>query len=202
MFSDQLRKARILRGLTQIQLSKLAGIAKSTISMYENGNREPDFETAELLADILNVPLGSLISADVTVPSNAHAVRIPVFASVPAGIPLEAVEDIVDFEEISSDLAKQGDFFALRVKGDSMEPRIREGDVVIIRRQESVDNGDLAVILINSNDATLKRFFKTESGVKLVSSNPKYDPFFFSPDEVNNLPVRVIGKVVELRAKF
>lgn len=170
--------------------------------MYENDNREPDFETAELLADILNVPLGSLIGAEDTAHANAHAVSIPVFSSVPAGIPLEAVEDIVDFEEISGELAKQGEFFALRVKGDSMEPRIKDGDVVIVRRQEAVDNGDLAVILVNGNDATLKRFYASETGVKLVSSNPKYDPFFFTPAEVDAMPVRVLGKVVELRAKF
>lgn len=172
----------------------------SAVNKIELGLRDLNQTKIILFAKALGVSPDYLFSGNEQ--SKPHAVRIPVFAAVPAGIPLEAVEDIVDWEEISPDMAKQGDFFALRVKGDSMEPKISNGDVVIIRRQDAVDNGDLAVILINGNDATLKRFYASENGIKLVSSNPKYDPFFYTPVEVDSLPVRVLGKVVELRAKF
>ena len=83
-----------------------------------------------------------------------------------------------------------------------MEPKISEGDVVIVRKQEAVENGELAVVLVNGNDATVKRFYMNESGVTLISSNPTYPPFIYSKKEVAELPVCVIGKVVELRAKF
>lgn len=99
-------------------------------------------------------------------------------------------------------MANQGEYFGLKIKGDSMQPRIMEGDVVIVRKQSEVDNGNTAVILINGDDATVKKFYKLDSGIKLIATNPKYDPLFYTPEEVNNLPVQVIGKVVELRAKF
>lgn len=115
---------------------------------------------------------------------------------------MTAIESIINYEEISQEQARTGEFFGLQIKGDSMEPRITDGDVVIVRKQETVENGEIAVVLINGDDATVKKFYKTDAGIKLVSTNPTYDPFFFTPDEVNTLPVSVIGKVVELRAKF
>ena len=200
--SNILKERRKELKLTMLQVAQRVGVSEGTISRWESGNianmrRDRIAKLAEVLQ--LSPALIAGVDDDASVTS---AVRIPVFASVPAGIPLEAVEDIVDYEEISPDLAKQGDFFALRVKGDSMEPKISSGDVVIVRCQDAVDNGDLAVILVNGFEATLKRFFASDTGVKLVSSNPKFDPFFYTPEEVNSLPVRVIGKVVELRAKF
>lgn len=203
MFKDRLKELRCSRNLTQMKLAEDLNIAKSTISMYENGKREPDYETLELIADYFNVNIGSLLSK-----GNPHKPKIhgsavvPVLGYVRAGIPIEAVEDILDYEEISSELANTGEFFALKIKGDSMEPKISEGDVVIVRKQETIENGELAVVLVNGNDATVKRFYMNESGVTLISSNPTYPPFIYSKKEVAELPVRVIGKVVELRAKF
>ena len=99
-------------------------------------------------------------------------------------------------------MSRQGKFFALKIKGDSMEPKFSEGDVVIVQQQSTVENGDIAVVLVNGGDATVKKFYRSDSGIKLISTNPAYDPFYFTPDEVNTLPVQIIGKVVELRAKF
>ena len=203
MFKDRLKELRSSRSLTQNRLAEDLGIAKSTISMYENGKREPDYETLELIADYFNVNIGSLLSSKNFMKANSRgALSIPVLGYVRAGIPIEAVEEILDYEEISQDLANTGDFFALRIKGDSMEPKISEGDVVIVRKQEQVENGELAVVLVNGNDATVKRFYMNESGVTLLSSNPSYPPFIYSKEQVAELPVSVIGKVVELRAKF
>ena len=125
---------------------------------------------------------------------NNKAYKIPVLGYVRAGIPIEAVEEIIDYEEISQEQARTGEFFGLQIKGDSMEPRITEGDIVIVRKQETVDNGDIAVVLINGDDATVKKFYKSDAGIKLVSTNPKYDPFFYTPDEVNSLPISIVGK--------
>ena len=130
------------------------------------------------------------------------AIKIPVLGDVAAGIPIEAVENIVDYEEIDQAMAANGEHFGLRLKGDSMEPRMREGDVVIVRKQEDVENGDVAVVLVNGDSATVKRVKKGPSGISLIPNNPAYDPMFYTNDEIISLPVRILGKVVELRAKF
>jgi repressor LexA len=129
-------------------------------------------------------------------------VRIPVYGAVAAGIPIEAIEDIVDYEEIDQELAATGEFFGLRIKGSSMEPRICEGDVVIVRRQADADTGDVAIVIVNGYNATVKRIKKETTGITLIPFNPAYEVRYYSAEDVERLPVRIIGKVVELRGKF
>ena len=134
--------------------------------------------------------------------NNGVGVRIPVFGSVAAGIPIEAITDIEDYEEISQDLARTGEFAALRIKGDSMEPKFSAGDVVIVRLQESADNGDIAIVLVNGDEATCKKIKRMPEGIMLISTNPAYEPMFYSNHDIQEKPVRIWGKVIELRAKF
>lgn len=134
------------------------------------------------------------------VPSTSK--RIPVLGNVAAGIPLDAIEDIVDYEEIDSAMAATGEFFGLRIKGASMEPRMRDGDVIIVRKQDTADTGDTIVALVNGDSATVKKLKIGPDGISLIPTNPAYDVQFYSAADVEKLPVRVIGKVVELRAKY
>ena len=180
-------------------------IPYTTYVGYEKGEREPNSEMLIKIASFFKVSVDYLICRSNTkIDDNfsKNGVFIPVLGSVPAGIPIEAIQDIVDYEEISEEMAKGGEFMALRIRGNSMEPRIKEGDVVIIRRQEQVDNGDIALVMVNGNDATLKKFYKSETGITLIGTNPMFEPLTYTPEQVEQLPVRVIGKVVELRAKF
>ena len=131
-----------------------------------------------------------------------QGVKIPVFGAVAAGIPISAITDIEDYEEIPSDMAALGEYCALRIKGNSMEPMMLPGDTVIIKVQQDVNDGEIAVVLINGNDATCKKIKKTPEGVLLISLNPTYEPMFFSNADVLELPVTVFGKVVELRRKL
>ena len=130
------------------------------------------------------------------------AIRIPVLGYVAAGIPIDAIEDIVGWEDISRVRYGSGEYFGLQIQGHSMEPKISDGDVVIVRRQPDVDSGDIAVVLVNGDDATVKRVKKSPQGVTLIPSNPAYEPMFYSNDEIESLPVQILGRVVELRAKF
>ena len=188
-------------GLSQQELAEKVGYkTASAVNKIELGLRDLNQTKIVRFANALNTTTEYLMSGESD--KKAKGVKIPVLGYVRAGIPISAVEEILDYEEISEEMSSQGDFFALQIKGDSMEPRMREGDVVIIKQQSTVENGDIAVVLVNGDDATVKKFYRSSSGIKLISINPAYDPFFFTPDEVNTLPVQIIGKVVELRAKF
>lgn len=196
MFSDKLKELRQARGITQKQLAEWSGLGRSQISNYENGLRTPDWETQEILADFFNVRLDYLMDRD------TPNTRIPVLGKVIAGIPLDAVEEIIDYEEIPIEMAKNGEYFALQIKGDSMEPKFSAGDVVIVRKQEDVDNGDIAIVLVNGNEATIKKIRKFDGGINLIPTNSNYDVITYTNAQIEQLPVRIIGKVVELRAKF
>lgn len=189
-------------GLTYEAVAAKTGFSKSVIYRYAHGQvQKIDLSRLAIIADALNVS-PEWLGFGAERKTQTQAVKIPVLGFVRAGIPMDAIENIIDYEEISEEVARSGEFFALKIKGDSMEPKISEGDVVIVRKQSIVENGEVAVVLINGNDATVKKFHKTDVGIKLISTNPQYDPFFFSPQEVESFPVEVIGKVVELRAKF
>ena len=122
--------------------------------------------------------------------------------SVAAGIPIDAIEEIIDTEEITEEMAKTGEFFGLKIKGDSMTPLICDGDIVIVRRQNDAENGDIVIATINGDEATCKRLRKYQGGIELIAINPSYSPFEFNNQDIIEKPVRIIGKVVESRRKF
>lgn len=196
-----LKSLRKEKGWTQQEVANRLGIERSTYTRYETGDSEPNFEMLELLSQIFDVSTDVLIGRS-AIPTPSGGIRIPVLGNVAAGIPIEAVTDIVDYEEIDSTMSKTGDYFGLRIKGASMEPRMREGDVVIVRKQDTADTGDTVVVLVNGDSATVKKIKYGESGITLLPTNPAFEPLFYDRQEVETLPVRVIGKVVELRAKY
>lgn len=205
-FKTRLKQLRNERKINQRELAKYLKVAPSTISMYENGQREPNFEVLEVLADFFNVDMNYLLGkTDKTTKlliDKPQGLKIPVLGTVAAGIPISAVEDILDYEEIPLAWQNQGEFFALKIKGDSMEPRMESGDVVIVKQQSDANSGDTVIVLVNGDDATCKRLEKTDNGIMLVSTNPKYPPMFYSLDDIETKPVVILGKVVELRQKY
>lgn len=203
-FKDMLKYFRMRENLSQSELAEKLGVSASTISMYEVGKREPDFETEEKIADFFNTDLNTLRGRDVEAnyTYSSRGKLINVLGRVAAGLPIEAVENIIDTEEISEDMARSGEFFGLQIHGDSMEPRMYEGDVVIVRQQDDAESGDIVIAMINGSDATCKRLTKYAGGITLSSLNTKYQPMMFSNEDIQNKPVRIIGKVVELRGKF
>ena len=131
-------------------------------------------------------------------------IRIPVLGSVPCGIPSDAVEfwDADEWEEISEKMSRQGTFFALKVKGDSMSPRIQKGDVLIVQQTPDAESGEVVIAKVNGQDACCKKLIKHPEGIVLQSFNPSYEPMYFSNQDIQDKPVQIIGKVVENRQKF
>ena len=203
MFAEILKGLRKSNGLTQTEFAKKFHIATGTIAMWETGKRQPDTETVKRIADFFGVSVDFLLGRSNTAMPERNAIRIPVLGYVAAGIPIDAIEDVLDYEELDPERFNSDyQYFGLKIKGDSMTPRIHDGDVVIVRRQPDVESGDVAIVCINGSEATCKQVKKHTEGVTLVSYNASYEPMFFTNHEVNNLPVTVLGKVVELRGKF
>ena len=216
--SERLLQIMNNRHLKQVDILRLAApfceendikLNRNDLSQYVNGKVEPRQSKLYILGQALKVNEAWLMGYDVPMhqkgivePNSSSQIKVPVLGTVRAGLPMEAVENILDYEEISEDMARQGDYFALQIKGYSMEPRIKEGDVVIVRKQPDVESGEVAIVLVNGDEATIKKVQKFNGGINLVPSNPAYEVKTYSNDDIESLPVSIIGKVVELRAKF
>ena len=202
MIGPQIRLLRKEANMTQQELASKLFVSQQAVGKWERGEATPNPETIVAMSKIFGVSADTILGESAP-PLSTGGSWVPVLGDVAAGIPIEAVENIVDYEEIDTAMASNGKYYGLRIKGSSMEPRIREGDVVIVRQQEDADTGDTAVVLVNGESATVKRIKKEpDGGLWLLPNNPAYDPQHYSPAEVAEKPVRIIGKVVELRGKF
>lgn len=196
----KLKEALNLKNMSARTLASQIHVAESTMSLYVHGKRQPDYATLKKISNALDISVDYLLGN--TPAPRGGGVMVPVYGRIAAGIPMEAITDIEDYEEISEEMAKQGEYLALTIHGASMEPKFSEGDVIIVRKQETCEDGEICAVMVNGNDATCKRVKKTPDGILLISTNPAFDPMVFSNKEIEELPVRILGKVVELRAKF
>ena len=196
---NTIKALRRKKGITQSELANLCGVHQTAVSQWENGRTLPDNQLLITLSDIFGVSIDTLIGKPNTEKSKN---LVPVLGYVRAGYPAEAVENILDYEEITDEMALSGEHFGLKVRGDSMTPRICQGDVVIVKKQDYIESGEIGVVLINDMDATIKRVIKNGTSLTLVPFNPTYEPMIFSAKDIVTLPVKIIGKVVELRGKF
>lgn len=199
-----LRTLRKQKGLSMKSLGAVVGVAESTISQYETGKREPDYEILLKLSEFLGVSVDYLLRGEEVDLASQKGIRIPILGSVPAGIPIEAIEDIVDWEDIPEEMARGNkEYFGLKVSGDSMYPKYLDGDTVIVLKQLTCESGEDCIVYVNSYDATLKTVKKNNDGsLTLQPINPVYPPRTFTPEEINSLPVSIAGVVVELRRKI
>lgn len=189
-------------GKNQLEIAKSIGVSPQTFNTWCRGIAIPRMGKVQALADYFHINKSDLIEEKRERNTSSCGVVINVLGRVAAGIPIEAMENIIDTEEISEDMAKTGEFFGLRIKGDSMEPDIHSGDTVIVRQQYDAENDEIVIALINGNDGVCKRLKKYESSIALVSLNANYEPMYFNNTEIAEKPVKIIGKVVELRRKF
>lgn len=192
--------------MNQADLANRLSVNKSVVSSWLSGSRYPRMNTMEKIANIFNIEKSDLIenkSQEESPTRHAKGTRIPVLGRVAAGIPIEAIEDVDDWEEIPESMTKNGEYFALKIKGKSMEPRIMEGDIVIVKKQSCIDSGDVAIVLVNGNDATVKQVTKSENGITLIGWNPSvFPPQVYNNDQIKSLPIQILGKVIEVRGKL
>lgn len=184
---------------TQNDLAEYVGVSKTTVSEWISAKKYPRIEKIQAISDFFDVYRTDITEEQT---KDSKGIRIPVLGRVIAGIPIEAVEEIIDYEEISEQIARSGDYFALQIQGDSMEPRMYEGDVVIVRKQEEINSGEIAIVLVNGDEATVKRVRILDNGIMMIPFNSKYVPWTYTAEECETLPVRIIGKVVECRQKY
>ncbi len=198
MFAQVLKTLRLRAKMNQSDLAEILNVERSTISRWESGTSSPPMGMIERLSEIFDVSFDVLMGKE----TQEEYIRIPVLGEVQAGLPTQAVQDVLSYEYISSEMAKDGEYFALRIRGDSMSPRMTEGDIVIVKRQQDIKSGEIAVVMVGNDDATVKKIARHEDGITLIAFNPAYPPRFITNREIINLPVSILGKVVELRAKF
>ena len=213
LFPARLRHRREDKRLTQSELAKMIGINNVSMSHYESGTRRPNYEVLVSLSKALETSVDYLLGIDshpnkrteTTEPdlvTNKKICSVPVLGRIPAGIPIEAIENVEDYEDvIIPKNHSDKDYFCLKVVGKSMSPRIDDGDIAVLKKQSEVCSGDIAAVSIGRDEVTLKKVKMNENGIMLIPNNPAYEPMFYSAEDIEKLPVTIIGKVVEVRIK-
>ena len=199
---------------TVADVCRATGINQSTLSNWKKRRNLLAPKNAQLIADYFGVTLDYLMGKDlekhdihfehrIKLKDSRKGIVVPVLGRISAGIPLNAVQEVLGFEELPEYMDDgSSEYFGLKIRGESMCPRICDGDVIIVRKQSDVDSGDIAVVIVNGCDATCKKVLKNQTGISLMPLNPAFEPMFYSGEEISTLPVVILGKVVELRAKF
>ncbi len=213
-FSERLFKLVKENGTDINMLAKALGIkSKSTIYRYMNGEMSPKITTIKYLAEYFNVNEVWLMGYDVPmernnkIDSNVFPIadipkKVPVVGRISAGVPLLATETIEGYEFAPSSQIKEGyTYFYLRVQGDSMNLKFNEGDIVLVQKQDSLENDEIGVILVDGNDATVKKY-KTENGLVILepmSTNPANTVQIYNPKKID---IKIVGKVISYQGKI
>ena len=218
-FINNLKLAMKYRKVKNIDLINTGNINKNQIKYWETHHNLPKVDKINGISKYLDIPVELLLAENLTIEDiEAHdkkkkskienneipkkGIKIPVYGKVAAGVPIEAITDIEEYEEITEELANTGSFAALKIKGNSMEPLLFENDTVIIKIQDTAENNDIVIVMINGEEATCKRIQRTTDGIMLIPANPSYQPMFFTNQQIEELPIRIFGKVIELRRPF
>lgn len=199
MLGNRIKALREELGLKQEELANKMSVSPSSIGMYETNKREPNNELILKLAQFFNVSTDYLLGKIDT--RNNNIVKIPILGTVKAGYDWLAEENIVDYITLKENIPNVNEYYALRITGDSMLPLLAEGDLVIVHDQDDVESGQTAVILINGEEATVKKVVKTNEGIELHAMNPYYPVRKFTFEDMQNIPVKIIGRVREAKIK-
>lgn len=211
LVGNRLKEAREEKGISLEDAGKKVGVNKSTILRWENGQTEKfKIPTLEVLSDYYGVNSSWLIgkdkhkyiSANRTDAFGNPVISVPILGIVKAGYNYLAEENWIGTIDIDKKLAESGELFALKVHGDSMSPILIEDDIVIIKKQDDFENGDIVVAIINGDEATIKKGKKSEAGILLQPLNSNYEPLIFTYDEMKTIPITIVGIVKQLKREF
>ncbi len=198
-FANRLQTLLNAREMRAVDLMNATGLSDSLISRYLSGQVSPKGKNASLLAKALNVDVNYLLTGE-TEQEKPKTVKIPVLGKVVAGVPVYAEENIIDWEEISEELSRRGDYFCLDVKNESMIPVMFPSDRLLVRKQNTIDSGQIAIVMVGMEEATCKKVMISDKGIQLYGFNTAvYEPHFYTNKEIRELPIRIIGRVVEVR---
>ena len=208
-FNNNLNFIRKKKNITQQELADKTNIERSTISRIENGEIDTSIDNAIKIANALEIPLEEIIAKDLRFDNispviiDKDVIKIPVLGVIPTGMPIEAIEDVLDYEEIPKDWCKGGkEFFGLLIKGDSMFPKYIDNDVVIFEKTNDFNNGDECAVMVNGDDCTFKKVLKHDQGLTLQPLNSAYEIKLYSNEDIEKLPIRIIGVAKEMRRKL
>ena len=197
MVGNNIKKLRESYNLNKAELARRLGIDRSTIVLYEQNKRKPSLEVLNKLADIFNCTANDILYG-----GDPKYITINVYGFIPAGIPLECIEDIIGTEDLPIEMVSSDkQYFGLKIKGDSMEPEYKNNDIIILEKCSDSENLTDCVVMVNGYEGTFKRIQKTKTGITLLPLNKKYKPMSYSFEEIENLPIRIVGKVIELRRR-
>ena len=204
----RLRELRKRKKLSQQELANLLGVTQATLSGWETEKYRIDNDNLIKCSEILNTTTDYLLGKGdidnnveyITLPK--EIIKIPVLGRIPAGTPIEAIEDIIEYIEIPEEMTKGGkEFFALKIQGDSMSPEYLSGDIVIFEVSPTCETGDDCTVMVNGDDATFKRVERKENGIMIKPLNPEYETMFFTNEEIENKPIKILGIARELRRR-
>lgn len=225
-FANRLKMALEYNNMKPVELANKTHINKSLISNYLSGAFKAKQDKLDIIARTLNVSEAWLMGYDVDmdrewfpdskedltnitidnaryIETTTKTVKIPILGKVPAGVPIEAIEDIIGYEEIPASMLRGGNnYFSLKIDGDSMYPDYKTGDILIIKQQNDCNSGDDCIVMVNGDDATFKRIIKQEKSIILKPLNNNYEPYYFDEYEILTKPVKIVGVAVEVRRKL
>lgn len=207
-FAQNLKYLRTKYNLTQEQLANKINSTRSTVNNWENEISEPNLDMIRKLTETFNIK-DNIVFEDLKSKYNTSfidldedTINIPVLGRIPAGIPFEAIEDVIKYIDIPKEWTYGNqEYFGLLIDGNSMFPKYQNGDIVIFKKCEDpikCNNKDCAV-MVNGNDATFKKFIFKSNSVILQPYNMEYEMKYFTPEEVQDLPVKLVGYAVQIR---
>lgn len=201
-FANNLKYIREKKGISKNKLGEMVGVNQTTIGRWETEEIKPSIDNVEEVAKVLNIPLPDLLIKDLKfdngeiVDINSNIIKIPIYGSIKAGVPIESQTDIVEYINLPvTDKELNKSYYGLKISGDSMFPKYIEGDTVIFEQNDDIEaykNKDVAV-MINGTESTFKKILINEQGIVLVPYNNNYDMMMYSKEDVENLPIKVVG---------
>ncbi len=204
----RLRELRKKKKMSQQELADLLGVTQATLSGWETEKYRIDNNNLIKCSEILDTTTDYLLGKSnidnniefISLPKDV--IKIPVLGRIPAGIPIEAIEDVLEYIDIPEEMTRGGkEFFALKIQGDSMYPEYLSGDIVIFEVSPTCETGDDCAVMVNGDDATFKRIERKENGIMVKPLNPEYETMFFTNEEIETKPVRILGIARELRRR-